>query len=115
MGLEAAVNNFGQYFFVNLHIHFQFKVIVNGFTFHKAHVLRQDLVEDETANGAFHQPCVGFTAYFFGGADLNLGVKLNIVVKICHFQLVHITENRTGSFGVFFVKRHIVGAEDHIL
>ena len=115
MGLEAAVNNFGQYLFVNLHIYFQFKVIINGFTFHKAHILRQDLVEDETANGAFHQSGVTFTAYFLGGADFNLGVKLNIVVKIRHFQLVHIAENRTGSLGVFFVKRHIIGTEDHIL
>ena len=87
--LDAFFHDLGQALLIRLEIDLILEHIVDGVPLDKPEILRDRLVEDDPADGGFHQAVLHHAVDFQETADLDLGMQADHMILI-RLSLIHI-------------------------
>ena len=96
-------------------VHLKLEFVFGNRSVNKAQILRDRIVEDDLADGGFHQRGLHHAVDLHFAAHLDFGVQLDNTGLICHHDLVHVAEHLALAALTGLVEGEVVGAEDHIL
>ena len=120
LGRTVCIDDFFQdlfqLFLCYQEIYLQSKLIARDGTVYIAKILRQDLIEQETAQGGCY--VLGqrrSIRHFLAAAHMDLGLQCDITVFICQDRFVDILEETSLSLAAGALLGQIVDTEDHIL
>ena len=116
MDIDDLFQDLLQALFAHMEIDLQEEFIAGNAPVHKAQVLGNDLVEQETAHRGFHDS--GFHCPVFhrpGHTDLYPGMKGHGLILIGEDCLVDALEDHTFAFGAGTLLGQIINTKHHIL
>ena len=74
-------------------VHLKLEFVFGNRSVNKAQILRDRIVEDDLADGGFHQRRLHHAVDLHFAAYLDFGVQLDNTGLICHHNLVHVAEH----------------------
>ena len=115
MVFDRTVNDLTELIFGNHEVDLEIKLV--GFiAFDKMQILRNRLIEDESAEGCFNNGALfGAVLKRFGASDANRRMKSELADGVCHHGFVEIAENFAFAGFAVLKKRQIIRTKHHIL
>ena len=113
--LDAAVDDAGQLFFIYFKVDLVVEHGLGVAAIHKAEILRNGPVEDDTADGGGHHAFDNLAVHLFGAAHLNARVQTDHAGVVRHQRFVLIAEHLVLALFALALVGQIVGTEHHVL
>ena len=115
MNLDAFFDDGGQLLFADFEVDLIQELVTGDRTIHKAQILRDGTVEDDTADGGFHQLLLRHTVNFQRAAHLDFGVQTDDLAVIRHHRFVLVAEHLALAVFAGLVNSQVIGTQHHIL
>ena len=116
VGIDNLLQNLLQTLLAYVEINLQYQLIARNSTIYKAQILRQNLVEEETAQrGLYDTGHLSSVSQGSGYADLDSGLQTDDFILISQDGFVQVLEELAFAFTSRTLLGQVIDTKDHIL